>query len=64
MFIIENPQLSKTKDLDSRCDEILISRKTEQYGLTYDFDMTSLLNIPEGIPEYRWYYCILKYLLK
>ena len=62
MFIVANPKLSAIKDLDSRCDEILISRKAEQYGLTYDVDMTSFLNIPEGIPEYRWYYCIMKWL--
>jgi len=62
VFIVANPTLSAIKDLDSHCDEILTSRKAEQYGLTHDFNMTNFLNIPEGIPEYRWYYCIMKWL--
>ncbi|KNB45651.1 mob-like protein phocein [Blastocystis sp. subtype 4] len=26
--------------------------------------MTNFLNIPEGIPEYRWYYCIMKDIIR
>lgn len=52
--------MRETDNVETRCEEILKSRKSECYGQTYEFDVNAFLSIPDGVPTYHWYFCIFK----
>lgn len=60
VFVLEDPAVKETDNVETRCEEILKSRKAECYGQIYEFDNNAFLSIPEGIPPYHWYFCIFK----
>lgn len=60
VFVLEDPAVKETDNVETRCEEILKSRKSECYGQTYEFDVNAFLSIPDGVPTYHWYFCIFK----
>ena len=59
MFFSTSSQLNPN-NIDSYCEEVLLSRKAEHIGIDEEVDMGSLLTMPEGVTETRWYYCVIR----
>lgn len=55
------PFSSTITDIPRYCDELLQSRRVEQEFLSTDYDAYDYLCIPEEVPQYIWFYCVLKY---
>ena len=56
MFYSTSSQLNQDH-IDSYCEEVLLARKAEHIGI----DEESILKMPEGTTETRWYYCVIRY---
>ena len=60
MFYSTSSQLNQNH-IDSYCEEVLLARKAEHIGIDEEVDMESILKMPEGATETRWYYCVIRY---
>ncbi len=60
ILVLDDSTVKDTDNVEAKCEEILQSRKSECYGEANSFDMNAFLSIPNGIPPYRWYFCMLK----
>ena len=60
MFYSTSSQLNQDH-IDSYCEEVLLARKAEHIGIDEEVDMESILKMPEGTTETRWYYCVIRY---
>lgn len=60
-MILRDYTFSDSDNLSCKCEEILQSRKTEQYGRLYDYDCSYVISVPEGMPPLYWYMCMLMY---
>ena len=63
-MILRDYTFSDSDNLSCKCEEILQSRKTEQYGRLYDYDCSYVISVPEGMPPLYWYMCMLMDILR
>ncbi|KAK8810379.1 hypothetical protein WA538_002951 [Blastocystis sp. DL] len=63
MFYSTSSQLNQDH-IDSYCEEVLLARKAEHIGIDEEVDMESILKMPEGTTETRWYYCVIRDILR
>ena len=63
VMMLQEYSVSTTSNLLCKCEEILCSRKCEQFGRTYDYDCNYVISTPEGVPTFYWWLCLLTQLL-
>ena len=61
VMMLQEYSVSTTSNLLCKCEEILCSRKCEQFGRTYDYDCNYVISTPEGVPTFYWWLCLLTY---
>ena len=58
-MMLQEYSVSTTSNLLCKCEEILCSRKCEQFGRTYDYDCNYVISTPEEVPTFYWWLCLL-----